>query len=163
MQLTPSTKNILIVFIVAIFVVGCSKKIPAGFWTNYQENYVIKKSSDQGPWGGFYEIHWKSDIPNTFKSKDVMDFALKNGWTFTDSTSFNYLERIKSNLRKSYDDYSDEIMNTVPFTWRINTIMRFSTGWIAVKPGNSMDTDRNGFVGINSDGTKLFVYHLWGE
>ena len=39
----------------------------------------------------------------------------------------------------------------------------FKTDWEAIEPGNARQTEQNGFIVLNRDGTEMSVYHLWGE
>jgi hypothetical protein len=42
-------------------------------------------------------------------------------------------------------------------------LYKFRTGWVTIEPGTGNSNEENGFVLINSDGTEMAVYHLWGE
>jgi hypothetical protein len=146
-------------------VMSCSRVTPAGFWTNFHYDLINKKDSDQGPWGGYREIHWKSKERKTFTSEEVIDFAKQNDWQITDSLNYtnNILEPL-TNYNKT--DYSADILENT-FLKKINSphnnVFVFKTGWVAVEPGNAKETEKNGFVTINSDGTELIIYHSWGE
>jgi hypothetical protein len=144
---------------------SCNKTTPAGFWTNFHEDLIVTKDSDHGPWGGHREIYWRSENKRTFTSREIIDFALENGWQLTDSLSYtnNSLRPLTNYLDT---DYSYDILNEMVLEQiksNDNYIFVFKTGWIAVEPGNARDTEKNGFVTINSNGTELKVYHLWGE
>ena len=115
-------------------------------------------------------MYWKTDNKNTFAAKQVIDFATKNGWELVDSILFpsDTLGKWKTEhtFPFTYSDFSDTTMNMEAFPrWIMSEVevYRFKTGWIAVEPGNARETDKNGYVTINSDGTELSVYHLWGE
>lgn len=137
---------------------------PAGFWMNFKDDLIVTKNSDQGPWGGYREIYWESKKEKTFNATELIDFASRNGWHVTDSLTYkkSYLKSLTN-----YDnDYSFAILNEKVLA-RITSadirIFVFNTGWIAVEPGNFRDTDKNGFVVINSPGTDLRIFHVWGE
>ena len=38
-----------------------------------------------------------------------------------------------------------------------------TTGWIRVDPGTARDTDALGYIQIDKSGSRMAVYHLWGE
>lgn len=66
----------------------------------------------------------------------------------------------------TYSQFSDSTMVSVGFPiWIMSDVMvyRFSTGWVAIEPGNAMQTAQNGYVVFNPDGSEVAVYHLWGE
>jgi hypothetical protein len=144
---------------------SCNKTTPAGFWTNFHEDLIVTKDSDQGPWGGHREIYWKSENERTFTSREIIDFALENGWQLTDSLIYTN-DSLRPLTNYLDTDYSHDILNETVLEQiksSDNYIFVFKTGWIAVEPGNARDTEKNGFVTINSNGTELKVYHLWGE
>lgn len=158
-------KHILFVLTFTVCLTSCSKTTPAGFWTNFYEDLMITKNSDQGPWGGHREIHWRSKNEKTFNLEEIIDFASKNGWQLTDSLI--YANNSLSPLTKYPEtDYSFDILRETVLKQIASDkiyIFVFTTGWTAVEPGNARDTEKNGFVIINSKGTQLMVYHLWGE
>ncbi len=168
-------KSTLFFLASAVLFTACSKLIPAGFWADFQKDFLVENISDQGPRGGHRAMYWKAEKQNTFSSKTVLDFAIKNGWQLTDSLayksdslenwkfldkpvfplSFNGLDKIPEN---------DVIYNHFP-GW-INTdlkVYKFKTGWTTVDPGTDNAIEENGFVLINDKGTEMSVYHLWGE
>ena len=158
---------ILVVLTLTLFTNSCSKISPAGFWTEFHKDLIIKKNSDQGPWGGHREISWESETDNFFTSKKVIDFAEKNGWELIDSISFLADTLTRNNIIElKNDDYSLDIFKNkvLPkLTTKDNKLFVFKTTWLAVEPGNTRETFENGFAVLNSDRTKLKVYHLWGE
>ena len=168
--MTSRLKHILTIILTTVCFASCNKTVPAGFWKSYQSDYLKKNISDQGPWGGHRAMYWKTDNKNTFAAKQVIDFATKNGWELVDSILFpsDTLGKWKTEhtFPFTYSDFSDTTMNMEAFPrWIMSEVevYRFKTGWIAVEPGNARETDKNGYVTINSDGTELSVYHLWGE
>jgi hypothetical protein len=158
---------ILIIFGLMFLVTSCNKTTPASFWTGFHKDSMLTKNSDQGPWGGHREINWKSETNNTFTNKELIDFADKNDWKLLDSTSFSSDTLTKNSFSKlKNDDYSLDILNEniLPkLKSNDNRIFIFKTTWLAVEPGNTRKTFENGFAVLNSDGTELKIYHLWGE
>lgn len=150
-----------------VFSISCSKITPAGFWTNFHQELIATKNSDQGPWGGHREIHWKSENTNTFSSKELIDFATKNDWKLTDSISFSADTQSRNSIVElKIDEYSLDIFKdrVLPkLKSKDNKLFVFKTTWLAVEPGNARETFENGFAVLNSNGTELNVYHLWGE
>lgn len=160
-------KHILTTICLTALVTSCNKTMPAGFWTDFHKDLILTKNSDQGPWGGHREINWKSETNNTFTDKELIEFAKKNNWKLLDSISFSVDTLTKNSFSKlKNDDYSLDILNenVLPkLKSKDNRIFIFRTTWLAVKPGNTRETFENGFAVLNSDGTELKVYHLWGE
>jgi hypothetical protein len=155
---------------------SCNKITPSGFWKNYQKEFIIKNISDQGPWGGHRAIYWKSNNNNTFNTKQIIDFAVKNGWKFVDSSYFR-----SENIKKwTYNE-----KNIFPLSWEgfipnFNTqtsvfeyfprwtdtgltVLRFKTGWISVTPGSDDSDEINGFATLSDNKQELTIYHLWGD
>ena len=143
---------------------SCNNITPAGFWINFHKDLITNKKSDQGPRGGHLEIYWKNT--NTFSTKEIIDFAIENDWELADSTIISADSLNRLTLSKSEIDYSLYILleNVIPM-WKKPEIKVyiFRTGWVAIEPGNTRDTDMNGFITINLDRTEMKVYHLWGE
>ena len=159
-----------------ILLCSCGKVAPAGFWTNFQKDLLIKNYSDQGPYGGYRAMYWKTDKPNTFSSRTIIAFASKNGWLLTDSVNFQkdslktweydnkfifplshkgFLGSIVTN-NSDYASFPRWINSTL-------TIYKFQTGWVIIEPGTETAIEENGFVIINDKQTEMSVYHLWGE
>ena len=166
---------IFLIVIVTLAFTSCSKATPAGFWKNYRKDLLVKNISDQGPYGGHRAVYWKSDEANTFRSANVLVFARKNGWTFVDSSEFNsdhtnkWTYNNKAVFPLTSIGFSDTLLNDAHLTdfprWfggqvRVYT---FKTGWVQIEPGTNNSVEENGFIVINSDGTEMSVYHLWGE
>lgn len=150
-----------------VIVTSCKKTTPAGFWTDFHKDLLLTKNSEQGPWGGHREMNWKSETNNTFTDKELIEFADKNDWKLLDSISFlaDTLTK-KSFLKLKIEDYSLDILNenVLPkLKTNYNQIFIFKTTWLAVEPGNTRETFENGFAVLNSDGTELKIYNLWGE
>ena len=116
-------------------------------------------------------MYWKSKEKNTFDSRALIDFAAKYGWQLTDSILIPHDELLKWTTNGKtfpfwYSEYIDGSINGQEFPNWINSdikLYRFKTGWIAVEPGNAMQTGKSGYIVINKDGSELQVYHLWGE
>jgi hypothetical protein len=150
-----------------VLATSCKKTMPAGFWTDFHKALILSKNSDQGPWGGHREINWKSEANNTFTDKELIEFANKNDWKLLDSISFSADALTKNSFSKLKNgEYSREILqeNILPkLTSNKNKVFIFKTTWLEVEPGNTRETFENGFAVLNSDGTELNVYHLWGD
>lgn len=157
--------NFILTGLTLLFLItSCSKVIPLGFWTNYHSDLITSKENDQGPWGGRTEIHWKSNDENSFSTKEILEFAKKNGWQLIDSLVYkkNVIKPLSNYSKK---DYSYRLLENFlnKFKSSEKYIFVFKTDLIAVEPGNEKETSKNGFVFINSDQKELAVYHLWGE
>ena len=165
--LKRNIKYTLTIFTLIVLITSCNKATPAGFWTDFHKDLILTKNSDQGPWGGHREINWKSEANNTFTDKELIEFAENNDWELIDSFSFSTDTLTKSSFSKLKNDaYSLDLLNEsiLPrLKTNDNRIFIFKTTWLAVEPGNTRETFENGFAVLNSDGTELKVYHLWGE
>jgi hypothetical protein len=145
--------------------ISCNKLSPAGFWNNYHTASIVIKKSNQGPRGGNREIIWKSKYTHTFDKEHVISYAKKNGWQLTDVLA------VKNDSLISFGNYEQKSYSFNILTDNVATLINksstciliFKTGWIAIEPGNARETKKNGFAILNSDGTELAVYHLWGE
>ena len=162
-------KELLLIVLMSLLTImqfSCNRLTPAGFWKDFQKQFILTKNSDQGPWGGYLKIIWKSDEVNTFDKQQLINYSQKNGWQLTDSLIISN-DSITALTDYSDTDYSYEILknNVMSFLRQGNFyyVFVFTTGWIAVKPGNATETEKNGFVVLNADGTELIVYHRWGE
>jgi hypothetical protein len=156
------TNSYLFVLILFLFVFNsCNKVTPAGFWKNYEQDKITNSTSDQGPWGGQRIIKWLNK--EAFNTKEINEFATKNGWKLIDSLTINKATKSKFDIFKN--EYSEQIFTTkvLPNIKTETIIYIYKTGWIAVKPGNTDETEINGFVTLSSDKTELDVYHIWGE
>ncbi len=163
----------MICFISLFF--SCSKITPAGFWNNYQSKFLLRNISDQGPYGGHRAMYWMAEKHGTFNSRQVLEFATKNGWKLVDSLEFNETKIATWNCEKgpifplTFEGFQDSIrdLSTCKYFPRwINKAIKiycFKTGWITIVSGNSNSFEENGFVVLNKDGTEMSVYHLWGE
>ena len=165
--LKRNIKYTLTIFTLIVLITSCNKATPAGFWTDFHKDLILTKNSDQGPWGGHREINWKSEANNTFTDKELIEFSENNDWELIDSISFSTDTLTKSSFSKLKNDaYSLDLLNEsiLPrLKTNDNRIFIFKTTWLAVEPGNTRETFENGFAVLNSDGTELKVYHLWGE
>jgi len=166
---------LLLTLILTLAFISCNKATPAGFWKNYKSNFIVKNISDQGPYGGYRVIYWKATETENFNSKNVIDFANKNGWTLVDSSEFNQEQTNKWTYDnkpifpltfKGFSDTSlnDNILDDFPrwFGGQIK-VYKFKTGWTTVEPGTGNTIEDNGFVVLNNDRTEMAVYHLWGD
>jgi hypothetical protein len=163
-------KIICFVAIYWITLSSCHKATPAGFWLDFRKNLIVKSISDQGPYGGKREIFWKANSDHTFSSREFIEFANKNGWKLVDSI-FIPFERLKKWTNKNtfpftYSQFSDSSVAEVGLPIWIEAdaeLYRFSTGWVAVEPGSTKETEKNGYIVLSSDESRAAVYHLWGE
>ena len=158
--------NLLVsIMILTTFMASCTAIGPARFWVSFHKESIEKHKSDQGPWGGYREIQWKSKGQKIFETKEILNYANKKGWKLTDSLLLASVS-LHSDRNKNEEYMYDLIRQTILNKWKlndVNMIYIFETGWISVEPGNSRETDKNGFVGVSNDGKALFVYHRWGE
>ena len=166
---------ILLTLFSALVFTSCKRATPTGFWKNYKTNYLVKNISDQGPYGGHRAVYWKSEKRLTFDTKNILDFAAKNGWTLTDSSEFAQNQTIKwtydskkifplSNTGFNDTIKSNSTYNYFPrwFDGQLK-LYKFKTGWVTIEPGTDNSIEENGFVLLNQYKNEMAVYHLWGE
>lgn len=157
------TLTILVLF---ILVPSCNQITPANFWLDFHKDLITSKSSDQGPWGGTRQIAWHNTSEN-FLTSEIIEFAKKNEWSFVDSTTINSDSTLDNNLSGlEVDSYTIELlrMKILPhLKSKENSILVFKTTWV-ILPGYDVDeTFQNGFAIVNSEKSKLKIFHFWGE
>ena len=162
-----------IIYFVAIYWIAfssCYKATPADFWLDFRKDLIVKSISDQGLYGGKREILWKAKNDPRFSSQEFIEFAKENGWQLMDSSfiRFKTLKKWTNNYTFpfTYSQFSDSSIVEVGFPIWIEAdieLYRFSTGWVAIEPGNAKQTEKNGYLVFNPDGSEVVVYHLWGE
>ncbi|MDB5285126.1 MAG: hypothetical protein JWR05_75 [Mucilaginibacter sp.] len=128
--------------LIEIFIIGCNKFSPAGFWKGFDSEHIIEKVSDQGPWGGHRAIYWQNTIVK-YKESDILKFAAGNDWTFITSKPTGVQETPKDWIKYP------------------GTLYIFNSGWVRFE--NEEGKTAFGYVLINADHTKMSVYHSWGE
>jgi len=166
---------ILLALSLTLMFVSCNRATPSGFWEDYNTRFLVSDISDQGPQGGHRAVYWRSDKTFSFDTKDILDFATKNGWTLTDSSTFNQEQTItwiydnKEIFPLSGTGFNDSIKNISTYKYFPRwfggplRLYKFKTGWVTIEPGTGNPMEENGFVLLNQDKTELTVYHLWGE
>jgi hypothetical protein len=102
-------KDCLLIPLVLMLVLSSCNMMPAAFWRNYRPEFILEKNSDQGPWGGVRKIIWRSEVTNTFNSKQLIDYASQNGWQLTDSL-ISVNDSLKILTDYSCQDYSFSIL-----------------------------------------------------
>ncbi len=166
-QKSKSISNLSALISILLVTTSCNKSTPAGFWKDYHKEKITNNISDQGPSGGHRNIIWKSKALQTFNSKDIIEFATKNGWTFIDSNyiSTDTIKSVTQDENMSIEYWEDILRTDVLPKWKAQRVLvlKFKTGWIAVEPGNLKETEINGFATLNADKTVLNIYHKWGE
>ena len=163
------------ILILTLTFYSCNKAAPTGFWKNYKAELLEKNISDQGPYGGHRAVYWKAEKPLTFDTKNILEFATKNGWTLIDSSEFSNDQTNKW----TYDNekvfpltsigFSDTLLNDAHlkdfprwFGGQLK-LYKFKTGWVTIEPGTDKSIEENGFVLLSQNKSELAVYHLWGE
>ena len=156
--------------------VSCNKAVPTGFWKDFKSDNLQKNIRDQGPSGAHRAMYWKSADENAFVSKQIIDFAAKNGWQLVDSSKFlaDSLNGWTYNNKNIFPLSSEGFVPNFTITttefnyfprWTTSAlrVFAFKTGWISINAGTDDTNKVNGFVTISDNGTEMAVYHLWGE
>ncbi len=154
---------------------SCNKTTPSGFWGDYKKGLLKENISNQGTSGGHRAMYWKTEKPGAFNSKEVLDFAIKNGWKFVDSLD------VQTDKFKTWDYNNTPIFplsykgfSSTPGNNSVHKnfprwisselkVYMFKTGWTTIEPGTDNSNDVNGFVVLTNEGNEMSVYHLWGE
>lgn len=139
---------------------SCSQIISAKFWTKFNNDEITDSFFDHGPFGGTTVINWDSKNEK-FDKNVILSFANDHNWKLTDSIDIQ-----NGKLIDAKNNYSTELIvqnNNFEKDFRNSTIYLFQTSMIAVKPGNTTETQINGFLILNADKTKLRLFHQWGE
>lgn len=165
-------KCVKILLSLLMILASCKKLKPAGFWEGYQELFMKKNVSEFGPYGGFRAMYWHASERSSFSIHDILKFAQNNGWQCVDTilissdTLAKHLVGSKSYFPFSYTDFSNMDNLELEFPRWINSdvvLYRCRTEWLAVQPGNAIQTEINGYIVISADSLQFSVYHLWGE
>lgn len=72
--------------IVSICLIACNNAIPNKYWKDYRSKQIVNTVKQQGPWGNWSHIIWKTTNENPFQADNIISFAAQNNWTFIDST-----------------------------------------------------------------------------
>lgn len=65
----------LILALVILPLLSCSKLEPTGFWNEYKKDLQVEHLNSQGLWGGHRTIFWKNPTPGTFKINEIIEFV----------------------------------------------------------------------------------------
>ena len=142
---------------------------PAGFWKSYQRTWIIDSSSDQGPWGGTRWVQWDAEKPGAFGPPGVVSFAEKNGWRCgepREATAAELSAWVMSGKPIFPLVYGKDSLSSLELPRHIDAdsiLIRCETGWIRVDPGTNAETPAYGYILIQRDGSRMAVYHHWGE
>lgn len=172
----PLLPLVRLVLAMAILLVACScsRAAPAGFWTTYRSDLIARQSSEQGPWGGVRWIHWLSPVPATFNGPDVIAFASSKGWACKAPVAYSAAQVALWRM----NDQAVFPLHFVPSGQKPNhtgvlefprhitgdsIVYECTTGWARVEPGSAAGRDAFGYIQVERTGTRIAVYHLWGE
>jgi hypothetical protein len=169
-----STLRLSCVVAVLAAAVGCSRLSPAGFWARYRAESIVDQSSDQGPWGGVRWVHWVAPAPGRFTPAGAERFAASHGWTCQRPVSYS-AEQVHAWQssgkpvfplpfgpadRPSGNGSAEALPRHIDgASW----VVRCESGWIRVEPGSGKETPAFGYIQVDRSGTRMAVYHLWGE
>lgn len=153
---------------------GCGRLTPPGFWVSYRSELIHHKFSDQGPWGGSRSIFWMSPAPGTFRASDAIRFAASSGWSCgnpvrysaAEISAWRYAGRPVFPLLFGSADHAPNDASVLDFARYISEhslVVECKTGWIRVEPGTGHERNAFGYIQIDERGTRMAVYHLWGE
>jgi hypothetical protein len=165
---------LLLVLIQVTFSVGCGGATPAGFWGGYRPELIEQKFSDQGPWGGARWITWVAQAEGTFRVSEVLGFAESKGWSCREPQKYSATQlrqwqvagQAVFPLHFSPGDSAPNNDAVKKFPRSISEdslIVECKTGWIRVDTGTDQSSDALGYIQIEESGTRMAIYHLWGE
>lgn len=160
-----------------VTLVSCDRNMPGGFWETFDKKSIVKNESDQGPYGGHRVIHWENATKGTYNQKSIIDFAVLNGWTPTDTLILGKPDMIDwisydklvfpiylSGINKKWTE--DDLGGYTEFERYIDsdlTVYKFKTDWVLIYPGTDESTSENGYIIVDKDESKMTLYQLWGE
>lgn len=169
-------KRVLLSISLLVLLASCTRILPGEFWKKFESKSLKNEISDQGPYGGYEAFYWEDSEQNAFTTKNVIDFATKNSWSFKDSMklSKSEIEKWKFNgklffpLSSEGFAYKDSFYNFQSefFSLLISspiTVYRFKTNWTIVEPGRAETNDALGYIVLNNEKNQMQVYFLWGE
>lgn len=161
----------VLIFLSFLLIAGC-KKMPAGFWSNYDLDDLKGNMSDQGPYGGYRAMYWEKK-GSTFQENNVLRFAEKNGWKLIEVKSIDssITNKWVCNNKLIFPLDNDGLHIVLNDTSGFNRFPRwikspcrlykFDSGWITVS--HDKDKTAYGYILLSSDDHKMSMYHLWGE
>ncbi|WP_243346938.1 hypothetical protein [Parabacteroides sp. FAFU027] len=166
-------KEVILLIIISIGIISCTKISPAAFWLNYKKDFIVKELNNQGPWGGYRIIHWKIKGNEAFEKSDIFNYAKDNGWILIDSCSYNtklpnswsFLGKaiFPFNYNKS-NNADNQINDKLPrYIYSDFDLYSFRTGWLLVEPGTDESIEKTGFILFSKSRQEMTIYHLWGE
>jgi hypothetical protein len=153
---TLRTKKRYVLLAIAAVVVFQSCRVargPAGFWKLYRPEFVVSQHSDQGPWGGERQIEWRTANVRTFSFAEAKAFAERQGWKLLAQTRYESPPLVAP-AAKPHEPHFLPIPSTVG---------RFDSAWIREDPGSGDASTAFGYVQVSDDGTRMYVYHFWGN
>ena len=166
------------VFAALMVLSSCARLAPAGFWANYRPELIVQKYSDQGPWGGIRWVHWVAPAPGMFTLAGVESFATSHGWVCQKPVAYS-AQQIhawrypQQNAGKPVFPLHFGSANRPPVDATVREFPRHIDGdslvvqcdsrWARVEPGSGKSSTAFGYIQIDRSGTRLAVYHLWGE
>ena len=167
-------KRLVLAILPLTMSLSCDKVMPGGIWEKFEQDLLIEKQIDQGPWGGTRTYYWKSNSEGYFTKKKVIVFTSSNDWELVDSIKYQdeQFKNWNNNGKRSFiievgpfdPSTEDNLLKEVPrWTNSDLTLYKFETGWIILYPGTDSSTEVNGFITLSEDGREMTVYHLWGE
>jgi hypothetical protein len=162
------------VFVALAVLACCSRQTPAGFWATYRPELIARKYSDQGPWGGVRWVHWVAPAPGTFTLADVESFATSHGWVCQKPVAYSaqqihvwqYSGKPVFPLHFGSANRPPDNATVMEFPRDIDgdsLVVQCDSRWVRVEPGSGKSSTALGYIQIDKSGTRLAVYHLWGE
>lgn len=155
--------------------IACASLTPAGFWTTYRPESIKAQFSDQGPWGGHRWLYWEAGLQKRLTLQDATAFAASHGWSCEPAAlylqsqirTWRYMSRpvfpfLADNDGRSPITDASVVDHPLHFD-SDSAIARCASGWMRVRPGDGDATPAYGYLQVSVDGTRMAVYHHWGE
>jgi hypothetical protein len=169
MRTEAGGSRVLQAALAALVCLGAACCGPAGFWRSYDSKHIVRSSSDQGPWGGTRWIQWQAERAGTFQPAAAVTFAHDNGWTceapqeVTRSVLEQWVMLNKPVFPLIHGDTGAASGDLPRHIDSDAVLVRCETGWVRIDPGTNADSPAFGYILIQVDGTRMAVYHHWGE
>lgn len=154
---------------------SCSKRSPNLFWQDYKPSLITNQKVLDSTGGGYRWIHGESKSPHAFLENEINLWAADHGWRTLGSTAVDakavsewrnatkdkLFPLFASNYKSYLTGYHGDIE---PFPRHITggvLVLQFDTNLYRENTAGFIPA--YGYVLVNADGSRMAMYHLYGE
>lgn len=154
--------RLIAVFSGFIFFSCSSTKPPGSFWLRYEkqfinESIVCSMPSNAGE-SGYISIRWQCGVTQRFSISDVQQFAMANGWTILNQKPFSPVTHSLTIPHKQRHSKTEPSFLPIE-----STLFTLDSGWKREPWMNTINFSSVAYIQIASDGSRLCVFHFWGQ